>query len=79
MESATKDKTRIFQSAVIAFSLVLIVGSCDTGGKGLLRSETPGEFKNNISIPALDLDADSLRQVLVDREPGQIPLGYIRH
>ena len=59
-----------YKGVTIIFILALITGS------GCGSSDTPPDIVNNVTIPAIDLDEDAHRQVLVDREPDQY-LGHV--
>ncbi|MFP4367893.1 MAG: hypothetical protein ACLFQA_12430 [Bacteroidales bacterium] len=75
MENKRNNNNRLFRFAAIVIALAVIIG-CNTKDKELSAAETPEEIKDSITIPALDLDGDSFRQVVVDREEGQY-LGHV--
>jgi hypothetical protein len=73
MEFTRIYKTRLFHCIAIAF---IMTTGCTTKDKVLFTAETPEEIKQSISIPAIDLDGDTYRQIIVDKEEGQY-LGHV--
>ncbi len=54
--------------------IAAIVTGC--GGSGSSADQGEKDIMNEVTIPAIDLDGDKERQVVVDREPGQY-LGHV--
>jgi len=74
MENTKFNKNMLFHFTAIVLAMGVIVG-CSSKDR-LFTAETPEEIKNSVTIPALDLDGDSYRQVVVDKEEGQY-LGHV--